>query len=369
MGLQQKYESIAQDYLSGVTVKDIAIKYGYKNVTAIFPILKKQGIETKSKKWTNDKINILIDKYSYENWDVLLSLLEPFTKDEITHKAYKLNIKRDNYHYTIDEINILINNYNNMTVKELQDIYFPNRSKESIMVKANKLGLESRIKWDEDEILLFIELYSKYNNDYLHKYFPNRTDSALMSMANILGMKKEYSKKEYSEEFLISKLKDLSFKLKRSPFYYEINEDNNMPSIMTYYRYFGGLRNAYIESGLELNACLFGKFFNIYYSDNNDICFSKAELVITNYLIKYNINYQKEYYYRDIINDKRCGLKRMDWLINNNIIVEYFGLAEKHYYKVKMEEKINICSDNNIPMISIYKNNILKLDNIFKFLK
>ena len=57
----------------------------------------------------------------------------------------------------------------------------------------------------------------------------------------------------------------------------------------------------------------------------------------------------------------------MDWFINNKIVVEYFGLNSESY-NAKTKNKILLCKENNIPIISLFQKDISNLNNIFNFL-
>ena len=350
------YEGIKNDYLNGMNVEDIALKYKYNNITSIFPIIK--DLPKKNNKWAKEQLIILNEKYPYEEWNILIDLLKPFSKDDIIHKAYKLNIKRDNYYWTDEEIKLLKDNYNILQPKELYKI-FKNKTYSSFITKAHKLGLSSREIWSNEEINKFKELYSIMDNKDLIKIFPNRKIYNLVNMAHKLNIHKDYSsdyfvqKHEDNKKDAIIALKNFAQELGRTPLGQEITDNKDMPGIVTYIRYFGGYREACVEANLEPNSnSIYNK--KIYLSNNNDICLSKAELIITNYMIDINMDYIKEYLYRDIINDTRCGLKRMDWLINDSIVVEFFGMPNKEFYKVKMEEKIKICNENEVILIDIY---------------
>lgn len=322
------------------------------------------GIETKTNKWDENKLKILKDNYTNMDWDILLKLLHPFSKDDIIHKAYTLNLKRNNYYYSQEEINLIKKYYTKLSVSELKNM-LPNRSEQSIMVKANKLGIISRERWSEEEIEILINYYKDETNFEVQKYLSNRSLSAIQCMAGKLGLNKTYSKREFTNEYLIFKLKCLAKTLNRTPTFWDF-ADNDIPSIRSYSRYFGNYKNACDEAGLDWNDN-FNRYINIFYSLNGDTCYSSAELFITNFFIENNINYKKEFFYKDIINDERCGLKRCDWLINNNIICEYFGLMHLDNYKIKTKEKISICEDNNISMICLYPSDLKfnKLKNIF----
>lgn len=104
---------------------------------------------------------------------------------------------------------------------------------------------------------------------------------------------------------------------------------------------------------------------------------SKAERIIIDYLQQHNINYKKEYSFKDL---KLKGLLRFDFAIfdtNNKLqfLIEYQG--EQHYNDKKEwgaqqreitdKMKIDYCKNNSIILYTIsYKNNLLEeLNKIF----
>lgn len=295
------------------------------------------------------------------------------TKNQITQKASRLGIKKNNpifKPFTDKELKLIKNNYNKMTIKELIKKYLPGRTESSIMSKANRMGLNSREKWSIDECELLRKVYpNKVNEDIVAEYFPNRTIPAIQSQAEKLGLEKYQCRREYSEDYLLKKLREFAFDLGRTPSGDDILAHDTMPSLMTYHRYFGSYKSACEMAGLEINhPRLFGKE-SFYFSSNGDICLSKAELTITEALIDNNIEYIKEAYYSDILKDKRCGSKRCDWLINKSIIVEYFGMPEIESYKNKMNLKIKICNDNNVTLIPLYRKDLTNIHNIIQKIK
>jgi len=364
-----KYELIKEDYLNGMSIQDIMIKYNYKSDSSIYEIFRKLNLKTlKNKKWTKEQINILKDKYNYEDWNILLELLSPFNKKEIMHKAYKLKLKREIYFWSIDELSIIINYYENIPIKQIMTL-LPNKSYYAIISKANELNLLNRKPWTSEEIIYFKEIYPKNNIYNLMKIFNNRTRSSIESMARLLKLHKKDNYKEISienkKEELLEQLKIFATELGRTPMQIDFCNNKNVPGAITYNRYFDSYSNACKLAGLKINLSKFGNN-EIYYSNNNDICYSIGEQIITNYFIKYKIPYIKELLYRDLINDKKCGLKRVDWVIFDNIIVEFFGMYGRDDYNIGVQEKINICKDNNVKLIDIYFKNLNNLDNIFK---
>ena len=316
-------------------------------------------------KWTNNRIKILKELYPSGNYELLMKKLENNNIDSIRCKASQLNIIIEkNRDYSPDEIDFLIKNYNTLSYDEIAKKL--NRTLSGVYSKINKLGLKINQFWTDEDIKLLKTVYPHYTNKYLsEKYFPNRKPENIRSMALKLGFHKtkEKSVKWYDKDQMIEQLKELGEHLERTPRGDELVL-YGLPSVKTFERRFGGYQNACELANLNPNSSLFGKS-NVYYSINNDLCFSKSELLITNFLIDNGIIYKKEEMYNKYCEDDRCGLKRVDWVIEKNIFVEYFGMPEKIFYFERMKEKRNICSDNNIELIEIFKKDLTKLHTIF----
>jgi hypothetical protein len=274
--------------------------------------------------------------------------------------------------WTEGELKILREKYESMSISEFRERYLPSRTEISIMCKANKIGLSSRRKWTPEENKILIEVYeSMLNEDIKNTYLPNRTVKAIQDQGKNLGLKKLNARREYDEEELITHLKNYANELGRTPSGDDMKANKNIPSLSTYVRYFGNYSIACKEAGLDINCLrLFGKD-SWYYASNGDLCLSKAELSITEYLIENNIKYEKEVYYSDFIEGYSQSLKRCDWLVklnNESIVIEYFGMPEKPYYKRKMDFKIDLCKRNNIKLIDLYRKDLSDLDKKLKTL-
>jgi len=367
--VSKDYNLIKKYYLDGIKDSEIS-KLCNCNISTVYNVLKKMNVKKRNKRWTKEQINILKEKYGYEDWDILLDLLKPFNKDDIVQKAYKLGIKRNIFGWIEEEILILQNNYKSKSTKELMKL-LPNKTTHAIATKANKIGLKSREKWTDEEIENIKKYYPIKDMEFLQNMFPNRSVSSIESMAlKTLKLNKDDN---YIEDvikakrkiILIEKLKEFGVELGRAPFKIEVDNSKNMPNISTYVRYFGCFTNACKLANLSVKYFRYGKNQVVYYSKNKDFCFSVGELVITNFLIDNSIKYVKDICYHKLINDNRCGLKRFDWIINDNIPVEYFGLAGKKDYDLLSSEKILICKDNNINLIPIYHKDLNNLDFIF----
>ncbi|MFD0587833.1 homing endonuclease associated repeat-containing protein [Paenibacillus sp. GCM10027627] len=265
--------------------------------------------------------------------------------------------------WTEEELKTLQENYEHMTITKLRENFLSSRTYSSIMSKANKLGLQSRKKWSEAENEIMKKYYHKLLNNELKKlYLPNRSTSAIQDQAKKLNLIKINARKEYCEVDLLKFLVEYSKEIGRTPSGDDIRSNPSIPSLSTYVRYFGNYSIACREAGLDINCLrLFGKK-SWHYASNGDLCLSKAELSVTEYLISNNIKYTKEYPYNQIVSDEKVKFKRCDWYLDSGIIIEYFGMPEKPYYKKKMDIKIQVCKDNNIPLIQLLRGDLRNLD-------
>jgi len=373
MAKQQKdYTGVINDYLNGMTPNELAKKYNLNDASYVYYILKKNNINTKKNKWTENYTKLLKLHYPLSDWSTLLELLAPFPKDTITHKAHDFGITRTvGDDYTQEELDIIKEYYNKITTKELLKM-LPYRTESGINTKANRIGLISREKWSDNDLEKLKLIYSNKTNSDLSEIF-NRTPNAVMAQGLKMGLNKdddEHLYITYNREKLISDLKDFALVLGRTPIAQEISENKEMAHHITYIRCFNGYVNACQEAGLEPNYS--GNIFsnNTYRSKNNDLCLSQPELIITNLFIDNSLGYKKEVYYSAFTNDVRCGYKRCDWFLANDIIVEYFGLQRKEFYQKRTEEKQRICKDNNLTLLELYpedmKHGLKGLINKFK---
>ncbi len=364
-------------------------------------------------KWTDEKIQFLKNNYANSDWDTICQKLQYNDKQKIRVKAQYLGIKRDSRFIPKETIDFIINNYNFMNIKDLSKItgksidmirhivsknniaklghfwtdneieilknnydtksvkelsVLLNRSESAIWTKASELNI-TNLCWSDEEKQILIDKYPHYSNKEISaKFLSNREYYSIRTMARKMGLKKSKEKglKWFNPDTLLEQLKELADKLGRTPTTYELVE-NGLQSEITYRRYFGAYTKACVLANLEVNIPVYMQgHTKAFLSKNNDICLSSYEVIITNFLIDNNISYKKEQNYNKYINDKRCKYKVCDWIICNNIFVEFFGLQGLKSYDIRTKEKIQICKDNNVKLIEIYAKDLKQLTKIFQ---
>lgn len=247
------------------------------------------------------------------------------------------------------------------------------RDRQSVYNRVRRIKISSNCIWTNEEVALLYNVYPHYTNKYLSThYFKGRTSNQIKDKAISLGIRKskEKSVKWYDREELLLALKEACDADGNPPFSTMLSV-YGLPSEATYRRYFGSYSAACEMIGAMPNVSnIFG---TPCYSINRDFCFSRAEKAITDYLITQDIPYEKDALYSKFINDERCSTKTVDWVLTEtNTFVEYFGMLDKDYYFEKVENKREICRDNNISLIEITPRYFNKeyLDGVFiEFIK
>jgi len=360
---EEDIEFVKNNYLK-ISTEEIA-NHINKSIWTVYGIAKKLNIG--NFKWTEEKVNILKKYYVEKDWDFLFDVLGTNKKSVIFGKACSLGLHK-RVIWTEEYDNVMKKYYPSSNFEEIFS-KIPNVTKASMQHRATELGIRCDIHyWSEEEIQLLREKYPYYPNKYLSDIFlPNRNAVSINQMAMKLNLKKDSSQnnKVFVPEKMISDLKDLGAKLGRTPSIDEL-VFCGLPSDKSYDRYIGGYKKACNLAGLEVNVSLWGSA-KIYFSKNNDVCYSHSELVLTNFFIDNNIPYEKEKLYREISNDLRCGTKRMDWFLGGEYVVEYWGYPDVKDYISGIEIKQQICLDNNLKMIEVVRKDIRKLPDVFEY--
>ncbi len=316
----QKIISLSKD----MSVPEISRKIG-RSKESIYELLARMNIDNPISAfwWTENEIELLKEHYINKTPDELEKLLNK-SWGAIKRRAQKMKLlrkKKNGEFYkaqkpiTEKEKIFILNNYTKMGVNEM----------------AKELGRSS----------ILVETFCDKNK------------------LNILKLRN--NPKNFSDEFLLNKLVEMEKILQRCPTSEDIQKDRNLPSVDIYYDRFETFSNACELAGLIPNI---GRYGTLCYSKNGDRCLSIREQTITNFFIDNNIKYKKEKLYNSIIQNLKESI-RMDWfLVEYDVIVEYFGLNNK-IYNEKTKKKLDICKENKLKIISLFEKDIDKLEKVF----
>jgi hypothetical protein len=163
---------------------------------------------------------------------------------------------------------------------------------------------------------------------------------------------------EESDEELLNMLKDLFLELGRPPHSSELPK-YGLPTDVTYRNRFGSYTEALLKCGVTDVIHSTGSYRGIKcLAEDGTVCLSFAELLITNFLIENGIAYEKEPHYPN-------SKYRADWKVGD-VFIEYFGLKGKSRYDDKIIKKRAICNDYGISLLEIYPKNLNDLNSIFQ---
>jgi len=87
-------------------------------------------------------------------------------------------------------------------------------------------------------------------------------------------------------------------------------------------------------------------------------CLSLGEKEIDDWLHLNNILHDKEPRYPKHPVYNKSGLRRADWIVNNSVFIEYFGLAGDSNYDEKTAEKFKLCEELGIKIVGIYRDDL-----------
>lgn len=310
------------------------------------------------KRWSKEDEDLLKEIYPIMSKDEILSKFPERNWQAIQIRANRLNVTRLNY-FSQEEIDFIFENYDKLTYEEIAKEI--NRSLGTVSNKIRELGLIRQEFWNKEDEDILIKSFNQYSVEYISEnILKNRTKSSIYHRCQILKLSKET--KRYTKDELLSLLKELADKLERTPMVRELSK-YGLPDGGTYLRNFGSFTNVCEILELDLTCTIYNQT-KTYLSKRNDICRSKSEQIITNFLIDNNIEYLMDKRYSTICKLGDFGRKRYDWLIDN-IVVEYFGLNRKKDYQKRMKDKIELCAINNLELIQVFDKDILKLETVF----
>lgn len=206
---EQEKEDIIKRYQDGEQLKQLASSYNTQSPTLI-RYLKLWGVfKPKNNRWSEKEIQLLKEYYPTESWDSLLNMFPNRRKDELIGKAYKLKIKREEYYWTQEELDIILDAYHNdIPLKEMPSLVNYKFSEGSIATKLSKLKKELNIdknrrrKWEQWEIDILYDKYETTPIEELCKLLPERSHRKINQKANLLGLLSVRTWNENEDNFI-----------------------------------------------------------------------------------------------------------------------------------------------------------------------
>ena len=175
------------------------------SIDTIRKILKEYGINNRSylNRLSESDISFICELYSKDDYQTIFTKYPFLTKNRIYHIASNNNVKKENYFWSAQDIDYLINNYNDTSLNALYTYFNKKYSKKAITQKAIKLNLTQNKVWRSDEIQLLKDNYSIKTKTEICSLFPNRSFAAISQKAESLGIKsKKYLDDRYADDEL-----------------------------------------------------------------------------------------------------------------------------------------------------------------------
>lgn len=114
------------------------------------------------------------------------------SKSSIASRASHLNLSKNNYFWTKQEIEILKQNYSSCALDELCNMLHNKYTICAIQSKAQKLGFTVSMEWKDEEINLLKDTYEKLPIDKVMEMLPGRTYDSIVNMARKLGIQSNF---------------------------------------------------------------------------------------------------------------------------------------------------------------------------------
>ena len=186
----------------------------------------------------------------------------------------------------------------------------------------------------------------------------------LHNLQEVCGLDKTRCGKNATRDEMIERLQWLGNELGRRPVQTDLKYYKNVPSANAYRNEFGSFKIALNEAGFEKRK--------IFRTKNGVKLRSWYELKLAQVLESYDVEYENEIMYKDVILnfDRKY---RFDFRIKMNgtsYYIELFGIQGNELYENRKQEKIQLCKQHNIPLIQIYQTDIYSKLNeeIYKML-
>lgn len=184
----------------------------WKSINKRFPNHTKQSIYKKMSSlniyisnhcWTKEDENILRDKYPsmFGNIKEIVSLFDyKYTYSAITSKARKMGLKTREF-WNKEELDILNSKYGECTINEMM-IYLPNRNRNTIIAKALSLGLSNKLiletRFSESEKRFVLDNYNNMTDREIAEIL-KRSDTAINNYRCRNGLLKTHEKSSYKD--------------------------------------------------------------------------------------------------------------------------------------------------------------------------
>ena len=187
----KQWEEVIQLYIQGKN-DEIFTKYPSLTISSLYSKMSKLKVKSGLRNyWSKEDSEIIRDNYfKYSTNDLFKMIGKRHTKDAIIDHAFSKYGYSKSRDWTQEEEDILINNYSHMTARELQEL-LPNRTIEAIRDRGIKYGLKSKYRletyWNDNDTDFLVNNWDKMS-DYEIGEILNKEPSSIKERRKLLGL-------------------------------------------------------------------------------------------------------------------------------------------------------------------------------------
>ena len=165
--------------------------------------LKKLGVYTKGYygRYSYDECIDILNLYNQSQWDILFEKYPKMNRQAVYTMSSAFNNKKEEYFWSDDEIQWLIDNYKTASKSDIEKRYNGRHNYKAVQTKARMIGLAENRSWSDEEIKIIEANYSSIPIKEFVKLLPKRSYDSIVGMARKLGIRSyDYIKQKYSNE-------------------------------------------------------------------------------------------------------------------------------------------------------------------------
>ena len=202
-----------------------------------------------------------------------------------------------------------------------------------------------------------LDKYSKMDNN---KYYSSSTYishfGSIKDLQILMGDKPTNYSENMADEEMLNGLVKLKDELGIVPTQKEVKICNYCGCPSDYSKRFGSFVEAIYKAGMTPRSEK-----KVLRTEKGNLALSGYEFKFLKFLEKYNIRFYKEEMYKKYIKGFNKGYK-FDFTLhidNKVLFVKIFGITGNKNYDNKIKEKIKLCKENNLNLLSLYPNDII----------
>lgn len=203
---QEELDSLINDYKNGIRPKELAVKYNRDSGTIIGK-LQDVGVYVNSfNRLTKDELAEVSNYYINRDWDAIKAKYPSLTKSAVYTLMNKHNIHSKSFYWSEDDVNYLVLHYGKDDVNDIANVL--KRSVSSVKSKAQKIGLIIHERWSDEELKILKEYYPIKTVDEMMQLLPKRNRKTIIMKACDLKIKSSIRYSDKDKEYVIAHYKE-----------------------------------------------------------------------------------------------------------------------------------------------------------------